>query len=570
MRSANSFLGLPDRHGFERAAGARPTRRNWTLRRELGLLSDVREAHRRRRSRRQAHRQRRQHALLPDGGPAPPAGHNGSARSDPRAWEQVLGELRILIVHAGGDSRRLPAYGPCGKIFIPVPGENDSAVCLSLFDRQLPTYLALPEPTQGRGQVVITSGDVLLRFDPTQVRFTNEGVTGLACYAQPEQASRHGVFCCGQDDEVRLYLQKPSIAEQTGQGRHRRLRPVLSRHRRDALRRGHGGPAPAALRCPAEHKARLAFAGQRGPGRHGARTRLLSRNLLRHGSAGQHGAPHPVGPGERLEVDRGRCWANCSGLSRPSRSTCSCSRTASSWISARTGVSSTAARACSRRIAASRTCRPVWTSTTRSPPAARFRARRVGSKAAGFTSPLTLGGSNVVVGVDDRRAAVPAGGGVPGRDRRTRRDEAGTCGLSAATASTTPSRSRRTRGPSSAARRLLAWLAAMSASKRGGRVECRRGGQGPHDLERAALPGGDRARASIGSGCGCSIRPVPPTASVRRGGPRTATASNRSSPWPTTRASTSAAARFGRRWSAARCNGPSGRRAACPPASWPR
>jgi galactokinase/mevalonate kinase-like predicted kinase len=129
-------------------------------------------------------------------------------------WEQVLGELRILIVHAGGDSRRLPAYSACGKLFIPMPGENDSAVCLSLFDRQLPTYLALPEPMQGRGQVVITSGDVLLRFDPTQVKFRKQGVTGLACYAHPQQASRHGVFCCGQDDEVRLYLQKPSIAEQ--------------------------------------------------------------------------------------------------------------------------------------------------------------------------------------------------------------------------------------------------------------------------------------------------------------------------------------------------------------------
>ncbi len=111
-----------------------------------------------------------------------------------------------------------PAYGPCGKIFIPVPGENDSAVCLSLFDRQLPTYLALPAPTQGRGQVVIASGDVLLRFDPTRVKFTREGITGLACYAQPEQASRHGVFCRGQEDEVRLYLQKPSIAEQTAMG----------------------------------------------------------------------------------------------------------------------------------------------------------------------------------------------------------------------------------------------------------------------------------------------------------------------------------------------------------------
>ena len=66
--------------------------------------------------------------------------------TDPQAWEKILGRLRILIAHAGGDSRRLPAYGPCGKIFVPVPSESDTAVPASLFDRQLPTYLGLPEP----------------------------------------------------------------------------------------------------------------------------------------------------------------------------------------------------------------------------------------------------------------------------------------------------------------------------------------------------------------------------------------------------------------------------------------
>jgi fucokinase len=138
--------------------------------------------------------------------------------SSPATWEQVLGKLRILIVHAGGDSRRLPAYSACGKIFIPVPGKNDGTVYLSLFDRLLPTFLALPKPGRGHGQVVIASGDVLLRFDPMQVRFAKAGVIGLACYAHPQEASAHGVFCCAPDDGVRLYLQKPSIAEQTDQG----------------------------------------------------------------------------------------------------------------------------------------------------------------------------------------------------------------------------------------------------------------------------------------------------------------------------------------------------------------
>ena len=51
----------------------------------------------------------------------------------PSDWLVALRRLRILVVHAGGDSRRLPAYGPCGKIFIPVPGESDSAIAARAF-----------------------------------------------------------------------------------------------------------------------------------------------------------------------------------------------------------------------------------------------------------------------------------------------------------------------------------------------------------------------------------------------------------------------------------------------------
>ena len=42
--------------------------------------------------------------------------------------EGTLAGKRILIVHAGGDSKRLPAYGPCGKIFVPLPGSCEGAL----------------------------------------------------------------------------------------------------------------------------------------------------------------------------------------------------------------------------------------------------------------------------------------------------------------------------------------------------------------------------------------------------------------------------------------------------------
>ncbi|MFI4910493.1 MAG: L-fucokinase [Sedimentisphaeraceae bacterium JB056] len=128
--------------------------------------------------------------------------------------ENILKKLRILIVHAGGDSKRLPAYGPCGKLFIPVPGNNDTPLPTTLFDKQLPTYLALPKPEKQQGQIIITAGDVLLRFDPDEVVFSPEGITGLAASASPAQASKHGVFIKSEGNKVKKFLQKPTIEQQ--------------------------------------------------------------------------------------------------------------------------------------------------------------------------------------------------------------------------------------------------------------------------------------------------------------------------------------------------------------------
>ena len=142
----------------------------------------------------------------------------GARLVDRGAWEEALGRLRILIVHAGGDSKRLPPYGPCGKIFVPIPGEAGAAVGPTIFDRQLPRYLELPAMPEGRGQTVVTTGDVLLVFDADKVRFEPEGITGLGCPADPAVARNHGVYGPDRDGRVRLYLQKPTVEEQAHRG----------------------------------------------------------------------------------------------------------------------------------------------------------------------------------------------------------------------------------------------------------------------------------------------------------------------------------------------------------------
>ncbi len=132
--------------------------------------------------------------------------------------EEVFRRKRILIVHAGGDSRRLPAYSALGKIFVPLPGDDSSALPLTLFDQLVPRFLALPSTQLEAGQIVVATGDALIEFNPEALDLARPGINVLAAYSAPEEAARHGVFCAGADRQLRLYLQKPAPERQRQAG----------------------------------------------------------------------------------------------------------------------------------------------------------------------------------------------------------------------------------------------------------------------------------------------------------------------------------------------------------------
>ncbi|HGE71838.1 TPA: hypothetical protein ENX78_13435 [Candidatus Poribacteria bacterium] len=138
----------------------------------------------------------------------------------------ILSQKRILILHSGGDSKRLPAYSATGKIFFPLPldffpGSNPNEYVkrefITLFDVLLNNLMKLPY-TDG-GQLVIASGDVLLSFDPSEVKFSNYGVTGVAYPGSANVASGHGVYVPNQLEsdqnlmKVADFLQKPSYEQ---------------------------------------------------------------------------------------------------------------------------------------------------------------------------------------------------------------------------------------------------------------------------------------------------------------------------------------------------------------------
>ena len=124
--------------------------------------------------------------------------------------EAFAGE-RVLVLHSGGDSRRLPMYAVEGKLFAPVPRVARGGVCAKVFDLVLDDLAALP-PRAG-GEVLVGVGDAVLGIARDPVRFDGAGVIGVAQRASVARASRHGVFVRGRGDRVARFLQKPGEAE---------------------------------------------------------------------------------------------------------------------------------------------------------------------------------------------------------------------------------------------------------------------------------------------------------------------------------------------------------------------
>ncbi len=139
-------------------------------------------------------------------------------RRDGESVEATLGRQRILIIHAGGDSRRLPAYGPAGKVFVPLPDPIRDGIPATLFDRIALAFLRLPAHPAARGQVMAVAGDALILFDAEALALPADALTIVGCYSTPEESARHGVFCVEGEGRLRLYLQKPSIETQRSAG----------------------------------------------------------------------------------------------------------------------------------------------------------------------------------------------------------------------------------------------------------------------------------------------------------------------------------------------------------------
>ncbi len=122
----------------------------------------------------------------------------------------VLGSGSVLLVHAGGESRRLPAYVPEGKLFAPLPAPSSSHLPPVVLDLELGLFMKYP---WRRGELLVASGDVIIDFDAEILSLPDAPLCGFAAPDSYERGSRHGVFAFDPvTGLVRDFFQKESPA----------------------------------------------------------------------------------------------------------------------------------------------------------------------------------------------------------------------------------------------------------------------------------------------------------------------------------------------------------------------
>lgn len=124
--------------------------------------------------------------------------------------------LRILVIHSGGDSKRVPTYSALGKLFSPVPHKLPDERSSTLFDEFLISMSSVA--SRIREGMVLLSGDVLLLFNPLQIDFSGKGAAAISFKEDVETGKNHGVFLNGNEGNVRKFLHKQSVETLTAMG----------------------------------------------------------------------------------------------------------------------------------------------------------------------------------------------------------------------------------------------------------------------------------------------------------------------------------------------------------------
>ena len=132
-----------------------------------------------------------------------------------RDW---LRSTKKLVIHSGGESRRLPAYAPYGKSLLPMPvfrWSKGQYIDQKLLDFQASYYEQILKRAPSCYTLLVGSGDVMFISSDRFHQLPEADVVVFGIWVEDEVASRHGVFFSRKEHPGRLAFvkQKPSEKE---------------------------------------------------------------------------------------------------------------------------------------------------------------------------------------------------------------------------------------------------------------------------------------------------------------------------------------------------------------------
>ena len=138
-----------------------------------------------------------------------------SEASDVSFPEWLSKEKRILI-HAGGQSKRLPSYAVSGKVLMPLPvfrWERGQKLSQDLMSVQLPLYEKIMAAAPESLHTMVVSGDVLIRATQPLQPIPDADVVCYGLWLDASVAKNHGVFVSDRrtPSVLKQMLQKPSV-----------------------------------------------------------------------------------------------------------------------------------------------------------------------------------------------------------------------------------------------------------------------------------------------------------------------------------------------------------------------
>jgi len=131
-------------------------------------------------------------------------------------FDEWLQKEKRVIIHAGGQSRRLPAYASIGKSLIPMPvfrWSRGQQLNQRLIHLQAPLFDQILEKAPKNLNTLVASGDTLIFPGKNIPEIPEADIVCFGMWLEPEKATHHGVFFSRHQSpgNLQFMMQKPSI-----------------------------------------------------------------------------------------------------------------------------------------------------------------------------------------------------------------------------------------------------------------------------------------------------------------------------------------------------------------------